>query len=50
MLHAAAVAGQPGVDRAIALLLGELERNMALLGVNTLGEIGPQCLIKVGGV
>ena len=50
MLHAAAVAGQPGVERAIALLLGELERNMALLGVNTLDELGPECLIKVGGV
>jgi len=50
MLHAAAVAGQPGVDRAIALLLGELERNMALLGVNSLAELGPHCLIKVGGV
>jgi len=50
MLHAAAVAGQPGVDRAIALLMGEMERNMALLGVNSLAEIGPQCLIKLGGV
>jgi len=49
MLHAAAVAGKPGVDRAIALLMGELHRNMALLGVNGLDEIGPQCLIRVGG-
>lgn len=49
MLHAAAVAGRPGVDRAIALLLGELERNMALLGVNTLAELTPECLIRVGG-
>jgi L-lactate dehydrogenase (cytochrome) len=47
MLHAAAVAGRPGVDRAIALLKGEIERNMALLGVNSLAELTPECLVRV---
>ncbi|WP_191084004.1 alpha-hydroxy acid oxidase [Roseococcus microcysteis] len=47
MLHAAAVAGRAGVDRAIALVKGELDRNMALLGVNSLAEIGPHCLVRV---
>ncbi|MBY0337481.1 MAG: alpha-hydroxy-acid oxidizing protein [Acetobacteraceae bacterium] len=47
MLHAAAVAGRAGVDRAISLLTGELDRNMALLGVNALDELGPHCLVPV---
>jgi L-lactate dehydrogenase (cytochrome) len=47
MLHAAAVAGRAGVDRAISLLTGELDRNMALLGVNSLEELGPHCLVRV---
>jgi L-lactate dehydrogenase (cytochrome) len=45
MLHA--VAGRAGVDRAIALLKGELDRNMALLGVNSLAEVTPECLVPV---
>ncbi|WP_027284067.1 alpha-hydroxy acid oxidase [Rubritepida flocculans] len=49
MLHAAAAAGRAGVDRAIALLKGEIERNMALLGVNSLAELRPDCLLRVGG-
>jgi L-lactate dehydrogenase (cytochrome) len=49
MLHAAAVAGRAGVDRAIALLKGELDRNMALLGVNGLDEVTPECLLRVKG-
>jgi L-lactate dehydrogenase (cytochrome) len=47
MLHAAAVAGRAGVDRAISLLKGELDRNMALLGVNSLAEVTPECLVRV---
>jgi L-lactate dehydrogenase (cytochrome) len=47
MLHAAAVAGRAGVNRAIALLKGELDRNMALLGVNSLAEVTPECLVRV---
>jgi L-lactate dehydrogenase (cytochrome) len=47
MLHAAAVAGRAGVDRAIALLAGEVDRDMALLGVEALDEIGPHCLVPL---
>lgn len=47
MLHAAAVAGRAGVARAIDLLMGEMDRNMALLGVNSLAELGPHCLVRV---
>jgi L-lactate dehydrogenase (cytochrome) len=47
MLHAAAVAGRAGVDRAIGLLRGEIERNMALLGVNSLAEVTPETLVRV---
>lgn len=47
MLHAAAVAGRPGVERAIALLAGEVDRDMALLGIGSLDEIGPHCLVPL---
>ncbi|MDB5412993.1 MAG: lldD2 [Rubritepida sp.] len=50
MLHAAAVAGEAGVSHAIGLLKGELNRNMALLGVNSLDEVTPDCLMRVAGV
>ncbi|WP_424811106.1 alpha-hydroxy acid oxidase [Roseococcus sp. YIM B11640] len=49
MLHAAAVAGQEGIAHAIRLMKGEMDRDMALLGVNALEELGPQYLIRTGG-
>ena len=39
-LYAAAAAGQGGVRHAIALLGAEVERNMAMLGVNAVREVG----------
>ena len=33
-------AGQPGVERAIALLKDEIERGMRLMGVASVGELG----------
>lgn len=39
-LYAAAIAGEPGVRHAIRLLAEEVDRNMALLGVRRVGEIG----------
>ena len=42
--YAAAVAGEAGVGHAIAILQGEVYRNMALLGVNSLAELGPHLL------
>lgn len=44
--YALAVGAQPGVGRAIDLLKSELMRNMALLGVNRVDEIGPERLIR----
>jgi L-lactate dehydrogenase (cytochrome) len=37
--YAAAIAGEAGVRHAIGLLATEIDRDMAMLGVNTLGEI-----------
>ncbi|MCW8086685.1 alpha-hydroxy acid oxidase [Sabulicella glaciei] len=47
MLHAAGVFGEAGVAHAIDLLKGEVDRDMALLGVNSLDEVTPECLVRV---
>jgi L-lactate dehydrogenase (cytochrome) len=44
--YAAAIAGEEGVRHAIAILATEVDRNMALLGVNRLSDIGPQHLMR----
>ena len=49
MLAAAAVAGEAGVGHAIKLLREEVDRDMALLGVNRLSELGMQYLRRVRG-
>ena len=46
---AAAVRGENGVRHAITLLWEELLRNMAMLGVNGLHEVGPQHLLRLRG-
>lgn len=38
-LYALAAAGQPGVERAIALLRDEIERGMKLMGVTSIGQL-----------
>ena len=43
--YAAAVGGQAGVSHAISLLRAEVDRNMAMLGVNRLSEVGPDLLV-----
>ncbi len=43
--YAAAVGGEAGVSHAIGLLRAEVDRNMAMLGVNRLAEIGPDLLM-----
>jgi L-lactate dehydrogenase (cytochrome) len=43
-LYAAAIAGEPGVDHAIKLLRDELDRDMALLGINALTEMRQEFL------
>jgi L-lactate dehydrogenase (cytochrome) len=42
--YAAAVAGAAGVAHAIALLKAEVDRDMALLGIRSLAELGPEYL------
>ena len=39
-LYALAAAGQPGVERALALLREEIERDMKLMGVRSVSELG----------
>jgi L-lactate dehydrogenase (cytochrome) len=43
---AAAVAGEPGLRHAINLLGGEVHRNLALMGLTSLAELGPHLLIR----
>lgn len=45
--YAASIAGEEGVRHAIALLTTEVHRNMALLGINSLSELGPQFLKRI---
>ena len=45
-LYAAVVAGEPGVRRALTLLRDEIDRDMALLGVRSIGEITPELVRK----
>jgi L-lactate dehydrogenase (cytochrome) len=45
--YAAAVAGEAGVAHAIAILGGEVDRDMALIGVNRLDELGPERLMRL---
>ena len=47
MLYAAAIAGEAGVSHAIKLLLEEVHRDMALMGVASIKDLGPQCLVPV---
>jgi len=47
MAYAAAVGGQAGVSHAIGLLRDEVHRDMALLGVKTLKELGQGHLVAV---
>ncbi len=48
--YAAAIAGEAGVRHAIELLAAEVKRNMGMLGLNDLGAIGPEHLMRIGGV
>jgi L-lactate dehydrogenase (cytochrome) len=48
-LHAAAVAGEPGVRHAFKLLEDEIDRDMALLGINALAEMRRELLMSARG-
>lgn len=43
-IYAAAIAGEAGVSHAITLLSEEVRRNMGLMGINTLNEMGEHLL------
>lgn len=45
-LYAVAAAGQAGVERAIALLQAEIDRNLAVLGIRSLSKITPDLVRK----
>ena len=45
-LYAAVAAGEPGVRRALTLLRDEVDRDMALLGVRSIGEITSELVRK----
>jgi L-lactate dehydrogenase (cytochrome) len=45
--YAAAIAGGAGVKHAIALLASEIDRDMAMLGVRSVGELSPRCLQRL---
>ena len=45
--YAAAVGAEAGVAHAIEILRGEVHRNMALLGINSLAELGPDRLTRL---
>ena len=45
--YAASLAGEAGVAHAIAILKGEVYRNMALLGVNSIAEVKPELLMPL---
>ncbi|MBV0893298.1 alpha-hydroxy-acid oxidizing protein [Paracoccus sp. Z118] len=44
---AAAMAGQPGVEHAIRLIWSELSRNMQMMGVTRLADLGPEFLVDM---
>jgi L-lactate dehydrogenase (cytochrome) len=47
MLYAAVVAGEAGVQRAIGLLKEEVSRDMALAGLRSLAEVGPDLVRRI---
>lgn len=44
-LYGVAAGGEAGAARALEIYRDEIHRNMALLGCNTIEDIGPQCLL-----
>jgi L-lactate dehydrogenase (cytochrome) len=48
-LYAAAIAGEPGVRHAVKLLQDEIDRDMALLGINALAQMRRELLTSARG-
>lgn len=49
MIFAAALAGEAGVAHAIALLKAEIDRDLALLGLTDIAQLGPECVRRIRG-
>jgi L-lactate dehydrogenase (cytochrome) len=49
MIFAAALAGEAGVAHAIALLTAEIDRNLALLGITDIAQLGPASVRRIRG-
>lgn len=47
-LYGLMAGGRPGVDRAITILRGQVERTMRLLGVSSLDELEPGHVTALG--
>ena len=41
-LYGLAAGGEPGVERALSILSGEIHRVLGQLGCNSIAELGPQ--------
>jgi L-lactate dehydrogenase (cytochrome) len=50
MMFAATLAGEAGVAHAIALLMAEIDRDQALLGLTDIVQLEPDCVRRIGGV
>ena len=46
-MYASAIGGERGVSHAIEILSAEIDRDMALLGINRLSEMGPDSLLRI---
>jgi L-lactate dehydrogenase (cytochrome) len=49
-VYAAAIGGEAGVSHAINILSTEISRNMGLLGINALGDLNSDRLLRLSGV
>jgi L-lactate dehydrogenase (cytochrome) len=47
LLFAAVAAGEAGVQRALTLLMDEVDRVMALLGIRSIGEISSDLVRRI---
>jgi L-lactate dehydrogenase (cytochrome) len=47
--HALSVGGEAGIQHAIGLLRGEVDRNLAMLGETDVSQLGPQHLMRRAG-
>ena len=45
-LYGLAAGGEPGVRRALEILIGEIDRVLGQLGIRSLDELGPHLLRK----